>query len=342
MHLTGTPIWCDARRRRDVCFVSSADRVGRAGHGQLIGTPLTLALLGARGGGHLGVPLHRRFTLGTVRLELVASGRGPGAAALHVDISGRSVLYAGAVRSQRAGASIEAAEVRSCDAVVVAAPYGEVRHRFPPLGETIAQTIAWVRTQLALDRRPVLFVDTALDGLEVAACLNGAGLAVAAGRAIRDASLRASELGVPADHTAAVRAVADPSSSALPDRAGAAARGEAVMSGIAVTTPGREPRAVVWLDSDRAGLARTLANRAHTTALVSGRALDGSSETDAAFVWPSAADRGQLLAWIEATSAREVFVTGACAEPIAAVLGPRARVIGPPHQMTLFPREATP
>ena len=48
VHLTGTPIWCDARRRRDVCFVSSADRVGRTGHGQLIGTPITLALLGAR------------------------------------------------------------------------------------------------------------------------------------------------------------------------------------------------------------------------------------------------------------------------------------------------------
>ena len=26
VHLTGTPIWCDARRRRDVCFVSSASR----------------------------------------------------------------------------------------------------------------------------------------------------------------------------------------------------------------------------------------------------------------------------------------------------------------------------
>jgi len=49
VHLTGTPIWCDARRRRDICFVSSADRVGRTGHGQLIGTPITLALLAARG-----------------------------------------------------------------------------------------------------------------------------------------------------------------------------------------------------------------------------------------------------------------------------------------------------
>src|SRR5262252_5360605 len=87
VHLTSTPIWCDARRRRDVCFVSSADRVGATGHGQLIATPTTLALIGKRGRsqtGHLAVPLHRPFTLGTLRLELIGSARGPGAAALNV------------------------------------------------------------------------------------------------------------------------------------------------------------------------------------------------------------------------------------------------------------------
>jgi hypothetical protein len=49
-----------------------------------------------------------------------------------------------------------------------------------------------------------------------------------------------------------------------------------------------------------------------------------------------------LLAWIEATGAREMFVTGRSAEAIVAALGPRARVIGPPHQMSLFPREVLP
>ena len=99
VHLTDTPIWCDARRRRDVCFVSSADRIGRAGHGQLIGTATTLALIGAQGDGHLAVPLRRRFTLGTLRLELVPSGRGLGAAALLVDNAGHTVLYAGRGRT---------------------------------------------------------------------------------------------------------------------------------------------------------------------------------------------------------------------------------------------------
>ncbi|HSK01689.1 MAG TPA: hypothetical protein VK932_10630, partial [Kofleriaceae bacterium] len=172
VHLTGTPIWCDARRRRDVCFVSSADRVGRAGHGQLIGSPLTLALLGAREGGHLAVPLRRKFTLGTLRLELIASGRGPGAAALHVDAGGRSVLYAGPVRTEvpggAPGLAAEPAGVRTCDAVAVAAAYGDERHRFPPLADAIEQALAWTRAQLAAGRHAVLFVDTALDGLEVA------------------------------------------------------------------------------------------------------------------------------------------------------------------------------
>lgn len=307
VHLTGTPIWCDARRRRDVCFLSSADRAGRSGHGQLIATSITLALIGARDKGHLAVPLRQRFTLGTVRLELIPSGRGLGAAALYADVTGKTVLYAGAVRTTASGVG-DAAEVRAADAVVVAAPYGEPDHRFPPLGAEIDATIAWTRAQLAAGRRPVLLVDALLDGLEVASRLAAEGIAVAGGRTLREAGQR------------------------IPDVAPA------------ITAPGREPRAVVWLDADREGLARGLGERAFATALVSARASSGVTGSDgrydAGFAWASAADRAQLLGWIEATGAREVFVTGACAEAIVGALGARARIIGPPHQMSLFPREA--
>ncbi|MEO8552606.1 MAG: hypothetical protein ABI678_21665, partial [Kofleriaceae bacterium] len=61
----------------------------------------------------------------------------------------------------------------------------------------------------------------------------------------------------------------------------------------------------------------------------------------AGFAWPFAAGRTQLLAWIEQTRAKDVFLTGACAEAIAAALGKRARVLGPPHQMTLSLGEAS-
>jgi len=317
VHLTGTPIWCDARRRRDVCFVSSAERVGRTGHGQLIGSPLTLAMLGAREGGHLAVPLRRRFTLGTLRLELIASGRGPGAAALHVDAGGRSVLYAGPVRAEAPAAAlaldVEPAGVRTCDAVAVAAAYGDERHAFPPLDDAIAQTVAWTRAQLAAGRHALLFVDTALDGLEVAACLAAEGLPLAGDRATRDLARRAAEL--------AGRATAPAG------RAGGLPQ---------LAAPGKEPRATIWRDADRAGAARALGDRPRAAALISGRALDEPHAADAGFAWANAAGRAALLAWIESTAAREVFVTGPCAEAIVRALGARARLVGPPRQMTLF------
>ena len=350
--------------------MSSADRLGRAGHGQLIATSITLALLGARDKGHLAVPLRQRFTLGTVRLELIPSGRGFGAAALHVDITGKTVLYAGAVRTSAGGVG-DAAELRTCDAVVVSAPFGEPRHRFPPLATAIDATIDWTHDQLAANRWPVLLVDTVLDGLEVASRLAADGVALAAGRALRDAAHRIADL-VPSpriiDGTVAIgrtitlgsigreprTAGRDAKSGAASQAAAKAARGGDALrtvtppalfaessSGIpALVAPGREPRAILWLDADRAGLAKALGDRAFTTALVSGRALDGHAGCDAGFVWAAAADRAQLLAWIEATAARDVFVTGACAEAIVGTLGGRARMIGPPHQMSLFPGEA--
>ena len=336
VHVTGTPIWCDARRRRDICFLSSADRRGPiagGGHGQLIGTPITLALIGARDMGHLAVPLRQRFTLGTLRLELIPSGRGFGAAALHVDITGKTVLYAGAIRPSTGGVG-DAAELRACDAVVVAAPYGEPHHRFPPLGAAIEATIEWTRAQLAVGQRPVLLVDSLLDGLEVASRLGASGVAVAGGRALREAGQRIADL-VPGPQIAGGSIAIG--SSITPRTVRASDPGSGIP---AIATPGREPRAIVWLDADRAGLARALGERSFTTALVSARASAGTAGYDAGFAWAAAADRAQLLDWIEATGARDVFVTGACAEAIVAALGVGARVLGPPRQMPLFPQEA--
>lgn len=346
VHLTGTPIWCDARRRRDVCFLSSADRVGRAGHGQLIGTAITLALLDAAGHGHLAVPLRQRFTLGTVRLELIPSGRGFGAAALHADIAGKTVLYAGAVRTSAGGVG-DPAELRACDAVVVAAPYGEPHHRFPPLPDAIATAIDWTRGQLAAGRRPVLLVDSVLDGLEVASLLAAADIAVAGSRALREAGQRIAELVPPPQRIDGELVIgrtttARTSAPRLATGSQELQRLGAPTSGVpALPAPGREPRAIVWLDADRAGLTRSLGDRPIATALISGRAIEGATGYDTGVPWAAAADRAQLLSWIEATGARDVFVTGACAEAIVAALGARARVIGPPRQMTLFPREAT-
>ena len=334
VHLTNTPIWCDARRRRDVCFVSSADRVGRTGHGQLIATPLTLALLGASGGGHLGVPLHRRFTLGTTRLELIASGRGPGAAALVVDVEGKPVVYAGAVRTASAP-GLETAEVRECHAVVVSAPYGKREHKFAPLASAVDATLEHARRELAAGRRPALLVETVLDALEVAICFARAGIPIAAGRPIRDAAQRASSALADTLAEANARAARDAelrgASRKHAKKTEPATNGHAPDTRIAIGAFGKEPRALLWLARDRSGLARTLGSLPHSTTLLS---ATYDSDADHHFAWANAAGRDDLLAWIESTRAAEVYVTGACAEDIAKKIG--AKVIGPPQQMALF------
>lgn len=299
VHLTGTPIWCDARRRRDICFVSSADRVGRTGHGQLIGSPTTLALLDARGGGHLAVPLRQRFTLGTLRLELIPSGRGLGAAALHVDAVGRTVLHAGPVRTV-ASTWYEAAEVRACDALVIDAPLGELHHELEPLDDVAGRVIEWTREQRAAGLPTVLVVDSALDGIEVAARLFAEGVPVATSKPLRDAVSRVAGLAT------------------VPT----------------LRAPGRDPSVVIRVAGER-----TRPVDREVRALVSYRAIDAASvdaSFAASFAWPFVAGRTQLLAWIEQTRAREIFVTGACADTIVEQLGARARVIGPPRQMALF------
>lgn len=304
VHLTGTPIWCDARRRRDVCFVSSADRITAAEHGQLIATPITLALVAPRGGGglgagHLAVPYRRPFTLGTLRLELIPSGRGLGAAALHVDSRGRTVMYAGPIRTT---ADRDPADVRNCDALVISAPFGEPHHVFAPIEDIAGALATWARTQIAAALAPVAIVDSVLDGLEVATRLAAAGITVAGSRALRDAAQRLENL------------------ETLPE-----------------LRPAKElPRLLVRYANDKAALPPNA-----ITALVSGRALDGHVGFSTGFAWPFAAGRTQLLAWIEQTHAKDIFVTGACAETIVAHLGKRARMLGPPHQMTLSLGEAS-
>lgn len=300
VYLTGTPIWCDARRRRDVCFASAADRIAAVGHGQLIATPTTLALAGAEAsGGHLGVPLQRPFTLGAVRLELIASGRTWGAASLHVDVRGRTVLYAGPIRASDPPAGERAADVRACDALVVAAPAFE---ELEPRAAVAARLFDWVRARRTAGETPVLVVDAPLEGVELAQELARASVVPAGELAVTRAIARAHEL-LPQD-------VRDAAGLAEPN---ATLRGAAV---------------IVRLERDR---LPSLASA--PAALVSPRAEHPYQD---AFAWPFTAGRGELLAWIEQTRARDIYVTGAAAEAVAVALGPRAQRLGPPQQMSLF------
>jgi putative mRNA 3-end processing factor len=341
VHLTGTPIWCDARRTRDLSFVSRADRLSGARHGQLIATGETLALLARRSrspgagskdggaarlaradrgagmsGSQLAVPFGRPFSLGTLRLELFRAGSAVGAASLVVDTGERRVVYAGAVNPRGGGLS-GAAEMRACDILVVSADQGDPRFALPPADSALGRLVQLADQVCAAGGALLLLCPGPLEGLELAHALGRAGVA-ARHRLIAHRSI----------HHAAQRL-----------RAGGFTALELRRFG-ARPQPGQ---VLLWPAARRADLDRTPLPVRSLVALVSGDAvLPGAAagaRADLAVPWSTEADHPALLEYVEQSGARSIYLLGRYADVMAAELdarGLRAHPLGAPLQMSLF------
>lgn len=319
VHISGTAIWCDARRARELCFVSRADRVPASQHGQIIATGETLALLSHHGrradaASELSVPLGRPFSLGTLRLELIRSGSAIGAASLSVDLGDFRVVYAGAVNPDGGGLG-GAADQRNCAALVVDAHYGHARFRFPPVDQAVDEATALAGRVVGAGGALVLLVTSPLKGLDVAHRLGGApGAEQLAHRSIHHAAqkLRAAGFAAP------------------PVRRFAASR----------VPPGQ---VLLWPVGRRAELDRVELPPASEVALVSGAAAEREAVARAraghGITWSSQADHAALIRYVEETGAGSVHLFGRFAEAMAVELsghGLSARALGPPLQMSLF------
>lgn len=140
VQVADTSVWCDARRAQAICFLSSASWGPRPAHQQLIATPRTLALLGGDevlGHGHLPVPYRKRFTVGTLQLELVPNGHGFGTAALYAKQDNKSMLYLGRPRTQPNSWG-DVAEVRPVDALCIDVGDGLMPSRAPLASDIVA------------------------------------------------------------------------------------------------------------------------------------------------------------------------------------------------------------
>jgi putative mRNA 3-end processing factor len=306
VHLVGTPLWFDAQRTREACFVSSA-LVPHAGrHRQIIATRETLELLppprrrGRVAARALAVPFGRPFTLGELRLELFPSGVAPGAASLLVDAGGRRVVYASAVQP-RAGRLVAPAEVRAADVLVLDASLG--RQRFRPDAEVLADLAAWVGAALAEGGAPIVLVPPLALGAEVARTL-GAAHPLRAHPILVALARRLRALGV-----------------------------EMPVLGAGPPTPGE---VLLWPLSGRDAPALAALPRART-AWVSG-AEPPRGRVDAVFALPEQAGADELDAYVRATGAAVVYLLGAGAAELGRRLSERGvvtRRLGPPEQLRL-------
>lgn len=320
VHIGGTEIWCDARRPREVCFVSCAHAVEACRHDQLIATQITLDLLSRahkklQPQSQLAVPYGRPFTLGTRRLELVRSGHSLGSASLLIDTGSQRVLYAGPVNPAGGGLG-DTADLRACDILVISARYGHEQLSFPPVDDAAAAVVAFVREVHERGGLAVLLLTSPSKGFDVAHRLSREKIHVIAHRSIHHAAQR-------------IRARVE-----LPKIRR--------WSGKPPRTAG-PVRALLWPLHLRSALDKVTLPDRSKIALVSGAAAEPDAHkrfaSDALFAWSNAADYQRLREYIDASGARQVYVTDRYARELAAAIRTNKRdamPLGPPVQLGLF------
>src|SRR4051812_34261226 len=99
LHLTGSPMYFDARRKSELSFVSHAHTAHIPRHERVIATRQTLRCMEHRLGplqSVLPVPYRRPFELGRLNVELLPAGHVLGSAQIRVTRDdGHRVVYTG-------------------------------------------------------------------------------------------------------------------------------------------------------------------------------------------------------------------------------------------------------
>ncbi len=316
MHLTGTPLSLDAKRKTPLCFVSHGHSDHIARHERTIATAATLRFMTHRLGrvsAPMAAPYQQPFELGPLVLELLPAGHILGSAQLRATRpDGRRIVYTGDLNVVPS-LTAEATVVAECDTLVIEATFGHPRYRFPPREEVLGEVEAWVRRQLERGAVPVLLGYSLGKSQEAMKFLSGRGFPLVAHASIYEVAQLYAELGVPIEN-------------------------------LRLFTGTVEPGEVLFFPPHQArgGALAPLWPRA--TAVLTGWAVDRWAArrygADVAFPVSDHADFPSLVAYAKATGAREVITCHGFAEELAQALrdgGIDARPLGgKPQQLALL------
>jgi putative mRNA 3-end processing factor len=315
LHLSGTPLWLDARRKSELSFVSHAHSDHIARHERVIATAPTLRFLEHRLGpvsGALSVPYRRPFELGPLVIELLPAGHVLGSAQIRITLAdGTRVVYTGDLNLSPA-LTAESAEVAECDILVMESTFGHPRYVFAPKEETFEEVGRWVRAQLERGVAPIVLAYSLGKAQEAIKFLTGHGFDVCAHESVAAMAQLYFELGMPVGKVRAFD--------------GTFHDGE-----VGVFPPhalGRKAVRQIW--------PRALA-------VLTGWAVDPGAArrygADIAFPVSDHADFGQLLSYAKATGATEVLTLHGFAHELADALrkeGLCARAVDQPLQLDFF------
>ena len=203
LKLAGTGLYLDSRRSRRLCFVSHAhsDHLPRdgCGHDHVIATPATAALVDHRVGvrGVTELPYRAEHHLDPdTRLTLLPAGHVFGSAMAHVSRPEGTLLYTGDFKL-RPSRTVEQAEVRPADVLVMESTYGQPFFRFPPWEKVAAELVERVEAAFRANRQPVVMGYSLGKAQEATKLLTDAGFTVTLHGAPHALSQIHTRLGVP-------------------------------------------------------------------------------------------------------------------------------------------------
>jgi putative mRNA 3-end processing factor len=202
LHLTGSPLSFDARRKSELSFVSHAHTDHIARHERVIATRATLRFMEHRLGpiqSALPAPYRRPFELGRLNVELLPAGHVLGSAQIRVTRDdGHRVVYTGDI-SLETSMTAEPAEIVECDTLVLESTFGHPRFKFPKRDDVFSELAGWAKGHLSRGVRPILYAYSLGKGQEAIKQLTSRGLKVCAHSSIYDIAVLYTELGMPMD-----------------------------------------------------------------------------------------------------------------------------------------------
>jgi len=160
IHLKGTGLWFDSKKKAGLSFISNANIDKFTPPEKIIATPETLKFLDKKikKSVVLACPYYRPFALGNLQVELVPSGHMLGSSQMIVDKGGKTLVYTGDINLQKLPTA-EPAYTKHCDVLVMKCTYGLPNYIFPPFDESIEALVNFINETISSESTPVIMVE---------------------------------------------------------------------------------------------------------------------------------------------------------------------------------------
>jgi Cft2 family RNA processing exonuclease len=156
IHIRGSGLWLDARRKTDFCFVSHAHADHAVRHDQILATRETARLFEHRYGKAKFrlLEYNRPVKFSGIAVKLFPSGHVLGGAQILIEKTGTRIVYTGDFKLRKS-LTAQKAQVKRCDILIMESTFGRPQYKFPSSEQVHDQMEEFARESLAKGRVPV-------------------------------------------------------------------------------------------------------------------------------------------------------------------------------------------